>query len=108
MMYAVIQSGARQLRVKPGDRVLVEKLNAPVSGEVQLDALLVSDGSTTKVGAPAVPGVKVVATVQGEQAGEKLTVFKMRRRKGYRRRTGHRQHYTVLSIADIRGFSSGK
>lgn len=100
-MYAVIQTGGKQYKVKAGDRLYVEKLEQPVDSEIKLDALLVADGDTVRVGTPTVSGVQVVAKVGETEKGEKLRIFKMRRRKGYRRKTGHRQPYTTLNIVEI-------
>lgn len=100
-MYAVIQTGGKQYKVKPGDRLYVEKREEPVDSQIMLDALLLADGENVRVGTPTVAGVQVVAKVGETEKGEKLRIFKMKRRKGYRRKTGHRQPYTTLNIVDI-------
>jgi large subunit ribosomal protein L21 len=102
-MYAVIEAGGKQHRVAKGERVLVEKLQAAEGTKVSFPVLLVANGDTVKVGQPRLSGAEVIGVVQGIEKGEKLTVFKFRRRKGYRRRTGHRQHYTSVLIEDIKG-----
>ena len=102
-MYAVIETGGKQYRVQKGERLRIEKLEAESGTTVNFPVLLVSDGSAVKVGAPHVAGAQVTATVHGEELGEKLTIFKYRRRKGYRRKTGHRQQYTSVLIDDITG-----
>lgn len=101
-MYAVIETGGKQYRVQKGERLRIEKLEAETGSKVNFPVLLVSDGSQVKVGKPHVAGAQVAATIHGEEQGEKLTVFKYRRRKGYRRKTGHRQQYTTVQIDDIK------
>jgi len=100
-MYAVIETGGKQYRVQKGERLRIEKLEVESGTKVNFPVLLVSDGSQVKVGSPHVAGAAVTATVNGEEKGEKLTIFKYRRRKGYRRKTGHRQQYTSVQIDDI-------
>ena len=100
-MYAVVRTGGKQLRVKPGDVVRVELLSGSPGDQVALeDVLLVSDGDL-KVGTPTVAGAKVIATIEGEAKGPKLKIFKRRRRKRYRVTNGHRQSYTQLRIDSI-------
>jgi large subunit ribosomal protein L21 len=101
-MYAVIETGGKQYRVQKGERLRIEKLEVESGTTVNFPVLLVSDGSQVKVGSPHVAGAAVTATVKGEEKGEKLTIFKYRRRKGYRRKTGHRQQYTSVQIDDIK------
>lgn len=101
-MYAVIETGGKQYRVQPGERLLVEKLPAEAGAQVTFQPLLLADGANVRVGTPVVSGAQVTAEVVGEEKGEKLTIFKYRRRKGYRRKTGHRQVYTSLKIVDIK------
>ena len=100
-MYAVIETGGKQYRVQKGERLRIEKLEVESGTTVNFPVLLVSDGSQVKVGSPHVAGAAVTATVNGEEKGEKLTIFKYKRRKGYRRKTGHRQQYTSVQIDDI-------
>jgi large subunit ribosomal protein L21 len=101
-MYAVIITGGKQYRVSPGENVRVEKLEAAAGEQVSMDkVLLVSDGETVHVGAPYVPGGRVTATVKEHGRGDKVTTVKMRRRKHYQKRIGHRQHYTLLQIDTI-------
>lgn len=100
-MYAVVRTGGKQLRVKPGDVVRVELLAGSPGDQIALeDVLLVSDGDL-KVGTPTVAGAKVLATIEGEAKGPKLKIFKRRRRKRYRVTNGHRQSYTQLRIDSI-------
>ncbi len=101
-MYAVISAGGKQYRVEPGTTLLVEKLPDEAGSSVTLDqVLLVSNDGDVRVGTPTVPGVSVTATVLGEQLGEKVIIFKYKQKARYRRRTGHRQHYTQLRVDEI-------
>jgi large subunit ribosomal protein L21 len=101
-MYAVIKSGGKQYRVKAGEQVRVEALAAEVGSTVSLEeVLLVGTGDGVKVGAPLVSGAIVKATVVSHGRGDKLRIFKLRRRKHYQRTQGHRQGYTELRIDDI-------
>lgn len=102
IVYAVIQSGGKQYRVKSGEQVRVEALRADVGAAVSFDeVLLVGNGDGVKVGAPFVQGAKVKATVVAHGRGEKVRIFKLRRRKHYQKTQGHRQSYTDLRIDDI-------
>jgi large subunit ribosomal protein L21 len=102
-MYAVIESGGKQYRVSPGDVIRVEKLAAESGQTVELDRVLLvaGEGGQVKAGTPWVAGAKVKAVVKGHGRGEKIWIFKLRRRKNSRRNAGHRQHYTDLQITDI-------
>ena len=102
-MYAVIETGGKQYRVQKGDLVRVEKLAVTSGDKITFPVLLVADGANVKVGQPTVAAAEVVATVQGNEKGKKLIVFKYRRRKGYRRKNGHRQEYTAVRIDEING-----
>lgn len=101
-MYAVVKTGGTQVRVAKDDVVRVPRLNKNSGDEVELNEvmLLSSDGQVT-VGKPYIEGAKVVAEVVEEARDKKIIVFKMKRRKGYRRKNGHRQWYTELRIKDI-------
>jgi large subunit ribosomal protein L21 len=101
-MYAVIKTGGKQYKVAAGDKVKVEKLTGDVGSTVVIDkVLLIADGETTTIGAPLVAGAKVNATVVSHGRGDKVMIFKMRRRKHYRKTQGHRQSYTELQIDTI-------
>lgn len=101
-MYAVIRTGGKQYKVAPNDVIVVEKLLADKGSVVQFDEVLMVGGEgKTSVGAPLVAGAVVTATVLEQGLGDKLIVFKKRRRKNYRRKKGHRQHETTLRIAGI-------
>ncbi len=102
-MLAVIKTGGKQYMVKPGDVIDVEKIQGESGSEVQFsEVLILSDGKGgVQVGSPFVDGAQVKGVILGETKGEKLTIFKFRRRKGYRRKTGHRQKYTSVKIDSI-------
>ena len=103
-MYAVVRTGGKQVRMTPGESIRVEKLGGSVGDTVELDdVLLVSGESGLKVGTPVVEGARVVGTITNQGRGPKITVFKMKRRKGYRRKYGHRQDYTEILIDRIEG-----
>jgi large subunit ribosomal protein L21 len=101
-MYAIIRSGGKQYRVKAGEQVRVEALAAEVGSTVSLEeVLLVGTGDGVKVGAPLVSGAKIKATVVSHGRGDKVKIFKLRRRKHYQKTQGHRQSYTEIRIDDI-------
>ena len=101
-MYAVLLTGGKQYRVQEGDVIYVEKLNAEVDSTIELtEVLAVSNGETLTVGAPVVEGAKVVAKVAAQGKAKKITVFKYKPKKDYRKKTGHRQPYTKLVIEKI-------
>jgi len=103
-MYAVIKTGGKQYKVAPGEKLKVELLPADVGAAVILDqVLMVGDGDSVRLGQPTVAGATVTATVLGHGRGEKLRIFKMRRRKHYQKHQGHRQGYTELKIDGIVG-----
>ena len=102
-MYAVIKTGGKQYRVSAGEKLKVESLPAEVGAQITLDhVLLVADGENIKTGTPTVAGASVMATVVGHGRGEKVKIFKMRRRKHYRKTLGHRQNYTEIQVGEIR------
>jgi large subunit ribosomal protein L21 len=101
-MYAVVRTGGKQLRVAPGDAVRVEKLEGNVGDRIELsEVLLVAGEGDTRIGTPLVTGAKVVGTITAQDRGEKIIIFKMKRRKGYRRKNGHRQYFTELRVESI-------
>jgi large subunit ribosomal protein L21 len=101
-MYAVIQTGGKQYRVAVGDQLNIEKLAVKVGDEIALDrVLLVADGERLSVGTPLLANASVKATVIGEGRGDKVHIFKMKRRKGYRHSQGHRQSYIKVRIDNI-------
>ena len=101
-MYAVIKSGGKQYRVEAGKPVRVESLAADVGATVAFEeVLLVGGGDSVKVGAPLVSGAKVKGTVLAHGRGDKVKIFKMRRRKHFQKHQGHRQNYTEVRIDEI-------
>ena len=102
-MYAVIQSGGKQYRVSPGDLLRVEKLNGEVGDQISFeDVLLVGGEPESPAGAPGAPGASVTGTIIAQTRGDKISVFKFKRRKMYRRKTGHRQYLTAVRIEEIK------
>ena len=100
--YAVIKTGGKQYRVKPGEQVRVESIPDEVGASVSFDqVLMIGAGDASKVGAPLVPGATVKATVVSHGRGEKVRIFKLRRRKHFQKSQGHRQGYTEVRIDDI-------
>jgi large subunit ribosomal protein L21 len=103
-MYAVIKTGGKQYRVSAGDSIDVEKLPCEVGEQIELDeVLLVANDSGARIGQPRVDGAKVKATVTRQAMGRKVVVFKYQSSNRYRRRKGHRQHFTRLRIEEIVG-----
>ena len=101
-MYAIIKAGGKQYKVQSGEQLRIEQLPAEVGASVSFsEVLLVGSGDGVKVGAPLVSGAKVNATVVAHGRGDKIRIFKLRRRKHYQRTQGHRQSYTEVRIDDI-------
>jgi len=101
-MYAVITTGGKQYKVSPGDVVRVESLEAKKGDTVEIkDVYMIADGDKISVGKPTLKTAKVTAEVVEEGRGEKLLIFKHRRRKGFRRTNGHRQNYTAIKVKEI-------
>ena len=101
-MYALIKPVGKQNKVAAGDKLKVEKLVGDVGSTVVIDkVLLIANGETTTIGAPLVAGAKVNATVVSHGRGDKVMIFKFRRRKHYRKTQGHRQSYTEIQIDTI-------
>lgn len=101
-MYAVIETGGKQYRVAPGDSIRVETLAGDVGAQVELGKViaLFNDGNELKTGSDA-SGAKVMATIAAHGRGDKVIVFKFKRKKQYKRTIGHRQNYTQLTVNDI-------
>ena len=101
-MYAIIQSGGKQYRVTEGERLNLEHLNGEVGQEINFDeVLLVGGDDSVQVGQPRLQGAQVVGTIVEQGKGDKILVFKMKRRKMYRRKRGHRQLFTQVQIDKI-------
>jgi len=100
-VFAIVQTGGKQYKVREGDVIRVEKLPVDVGEEVILDQVLMVHGEDTKIGRPFVEGANVVARVQRNGKGKKIIVFKYKPKKNYRRKKGHRQPFTELVIEKI-------
>jgi len=101
-MYAVVKTGGKQYRVSAGEKLRIEQITADVGQEILLEeVLLVADGDVLKMGTPLISGAKVKAKVLKHGRGDKVQIFKMRRRKHYRKSQGHRQNYTEIEILGI-------
>jgi large subunit ribosomal protein L21 len=101
MSYAIIKTGGKQFRVAEGATVRVPSINKKVGESVELDVLLLGGDGETKVGGPIVSGARVTASVTGHDRAAKITVFKKKRRKHYKRTKGHRQGFTTLKVDSI-------
>jgi large subunit ribosomal protein L21 len=105
-MYAVVKTGGKQYKVAAGEKLKIEQIAANVGSEIVLSEILaVGSGSEIIIGAPLVPGATIKATIVAQGRHDKVRIFKMRRRKHYQKRQGHRQNYTEIFIAEI---SDGK
>ena len=101
-MFAVIKTGGKQYLVTPGQKLKIEKLDAPEGGSVMFDqVLLISDDTDTKIGMPLVAGAKVEASVLKQARARKVIVFKYHNKTLYRKKRGHRQRYTEVEIQKI-------
>lgn len=102
-MFAIIRTGGKQYKVSQDTYLQVEKLEANVGDKIQIsEVLMVSDGTTTTVGAPIINGAVVTAEILEQGRAEKVIIFKKRRRQNYRRKNGHRQHLTTIKITSIK------
>ena len=102
MAYAVVKTGGKQYRVEKGSRIRVERLAGAVGDKIDLGEVLMLGGETVRVGTPTLPGAGVSAKIVAQGRGAKIIVFKLRRRKNYRRKKGHRQDYTDLEVTGIK------
>ncbi|QLG88671.1 50S ribosomal protein L21 [Chitinibacter bivalviorum] len=101
-MYAVVKTGGKQYKVAIGEKLKVEQISADIDSQIVLnEVLMVADGDAVVIGAPVVAGASIKATVISQGRGDKVRIFKMRRRKHYMRRAGHRQNYTEIRIDEI-------
>lgn len=102
MSYAIIRTGGKQYRAEPGKTLRIPSLQAEAGAEVEFsDVLLGSDGSHVKTGAPTLKGARVTAEIVKHGLGDKIVVFKFRRRKNYAKKQGHRQKFTEVRIREI-------
>ena len=101
-MYAVIKTGGKQYKVAANDKILIEKLEGEAGDHIEFtEVLMVGNGADVAIGAPLVAGATVVAQIEKQARGPHIIIFKKRRRKHYRRRNGHRQDLTSVTITDI-------
>ena len=101
-MYAVVKTGGKQYRVAKDDVLTIEKLDGEAGAVIELEQVLaINDGKGLTIGTPMVDGARVAATVLEQKKGEKVLIFKKKRRQNYRRTKGHRQQLTVIRISDI-------
>jgi large subunit ribosomal protein L21 len=101
-MYAVINTGGKQYKVAPGDVVRVETLDAKKGDTIEIkNVFMIADGDNVSIGKPVLETARVTAEVMGDGRGEKIIIFKHRRRKGYRRTNGHRQNFTAIKVKEI-------
>lgn len=103
MTYAIIRTGGKQFRVEPGTTLRIPSLPGDAGAKIEFnDVLLGSDGKASKVGVPTLSGAKVTGEIVKQGRGEKIIVFKFKRRKNYSRKQGHRQGFTEVRIKDIK------
>ena len=103
-MRAVIKTGGKQYRISEGDVLKVEKLEGEPGARIELsEVLAVGEGEGIKIGTPTVDGASVVAEILGHDKDKKVIIYKKKRRKGYDKRTGHRQPFTSIKIQEIKG-----
>ncbi len=101
-MYAVIKAGGKQYRVAAGEKLHIEQLAGDVGSEIAIaEVLMIADGESVTLGAPLLTGASVKARIVSHGRGDKVHIFKMRRRKHYRKSQGHRQNYTEIEILSI-------
>ncbi|WP_028534723.1 50S ribosomal protein L21 [Paludibacterium yongneupense] len=101
-MYAVIKTGGKQYKVAVGEKLKVEQIPADIDSQIVLEeVLMVADGDQVVVGAPRIAGATVTVTVLSQGRGDKVRIFKMRRRKHYQKHQGHRQNYTEIRVDAI-------
>ena len=101
-MYAVIKTGGKQYKVAAGEKIKIEQIAADVGQEITIDQVLaIGAGAELTVGTPLVAGASVVATVLAQGSHDKVRIFKMRRRKHYQKRQGHRQNFTEIQISAV-------
>jgi large subunit ribosomal protein L21 len=101
-VYAIIRTGGKQFKISPGDTIKVEKISGEKGDTVEMkDVLFFAEGENILTGRPVLPNVKVVGEILGQHRAKKVIVFKKKRRKGYDKKTGHRQSFTSLKIKEI-------
>ena len=100
-MYAIIRSGGKQFRVEKGTTIELPSIKGDAGAAIELEALVVGDEKSSRIGAPLVDGARIAATIVGHGRAEKIIVFKKKRRKQYKRKQGHRQNFTRVKIDSI-------
>ncbi len=100
-MYAIVRSGAKQQKVVIGDVIEIDKVSTPAGESMQLPAVLLVDGDTVTSDAPSLAKVSVTAEVVGASKGPKIRIQKFKNKTGYKKRQGHRQHYTQVRVTGI-------
>ena len=101
-MYAIIRTGGKQFKISPGDTIQVEKISGEKGDTVEMkEVLFYAEGENVLTGQPVLSNVKVVGEILGQHRAKKVIVFKKKRRKGYSKKTGHRQSFTSLKIKEI-------
>ena len=101
-MYAIVEIAGQQFKVQKDQKIFVHRLDAEAGAKVEFDrVLLVENGGKVTLGAPAIAGAKVSAQVENHLKGDKVIVFKKKRRKGYKKKNGHRQYFTKIQISGI-------
>ncbi len=101
-MYAIIRTGGKQFKISPGDTIRVEKIPGQTGETVEMkDVLLYAEGENILTGKPLLPNVKVMGEILAQHRAKKVIIFKKKRRKGYSKKTGHRQFFTSLKIKEI-------
>jgi len=102
-MYAIVEIAGQQFKVQKDQKIFVHRLAAEVGAKLEFDrVLLIDNGSNVSVGAPAIAGASVTAEVNDHMKGDKVIVFRKKRRKGYKKKNGHRQSFTSITIKDIK------
>ena len=100
-MYAVVKAGSRQFKVAEGDTLVIDRVNGDTGDTYTFDNVLMIGGDSAKVGSPLVEGASVEAKIKSQDKAPKIIIFKYKRRKNYKRTTGHRQPVTVLEVSKI-------
>ena len=102
-MYAIVEIAGQQFKVQKDQKIFVHRLDAEAGQKLEFDkVLLVDNGGKITLGAPAIEGAKITAEVNGHVKGDKVIIFRKKRRKGYRKKNGHRQQFTAITISDIK------
>ncbi len=101
-MYAIIRTGGKQFKISPGDTIRVEKIEGQPGDTIEIkDVLFFSEGENVHIGKPLLPNARVIGEITGQHRAKKVIVFKMKRRKGYSKKQGHRQSFTSLKIKEM-------